>query len=78
VHASQRRPAWQAQWTVAEVFAGVGSVARGFAAAGFQVAYLNDIDPVARGPLTVPTTVPAGSTSCVTSGQSPSQYPARC
>jgi DNA (cytosine-5)-methyltransferase 1 len=34
---------------VAEVFAGVGSVARGFAhAGGFQVAYLNDIDPVAR------------------------------
>jgi DNA (cytosine-5)-methyltransferase 1 len=26
----------------------LGSVARGFAAAGFQVAYLNDIDPVAR------------------------------
>jgi DNA (cytosine-5)-methyltransferase 1 len=36
-------------WVVAEVFAGVGSVARGFACAGgFQVAYLNDIDPVAR------------------------------
>ena len=36
-------------WVVAEVFAGVGSVARGFArAGGFQVAYLNDIDPVAR------------------------------
>ena len=36
-------------WVVAEVFAGVGSVARGFArAGGFQVAYLNDVDPVAR------------------------------
>jgi len=34
---------------VAEVFAGVGSVARGFAhAGGFQIAYLADIDPVAQ------------------------------
>jgi DNA (cytosine-5)-methyltransferase 1 len=34
---------------VAEVFAGVGSVACGFArAAGFQVGYLNDVDQVAR------------------------------
>lgn len=42
-------PAWTAPWTVAEVFAGVGSVARGFArAAGFQVAYLNDADQAAR------------------------------
>ncbi len=42
-------PAWAVPWVVAEVFAGVGSVARGFArAGGFQVAYLNDIDPVAR------------------------------
>src|SRR5215471_1874821 len=41
--------AWAVPWVVAEVFAGVGSVARGFArAGGFQVAYLNDIDPVAR------------------------------
>ncbi|TMR39611.1 DNA cytosine methyltransferase [Nonomuraea zeae] len=38
-----------APWAVAEVFAGVGSVAHGFArAAGFEVAYLNDIDPLAR------------------------------
>lgn len=36
-------------WAVAEVFAGVGSVAQGFArAGGFEIAYLNDIDPVAR------------------------------
>lgn len=43
------RPAWATPWAVAEVFAGVGSVARGFArAGGFQVAYLTDIDPVAR------------------------------
>ena len=42
-------PAWTVPWVVAEAFAGVGSVARGFArAGGFQVAYLNDIDPVAR------------------------------
>ncbi len=42
-------PAWTVPWVVAEVFAGVGSVARGFArAGGFQVAYLNDVDPVAR------------------------------
>jgi DNA (cytosine-5)-methyltransferase 1 len=42
-------PSWSVPWVVAEVFAGVGSVARGFArAGGFQVAYLNDIDPVAR------------------------------
>lgn len=42
-------PAWSAPWAVAEVFAGVGSVARGFArAGGFQIAYLNDIDPMAR------------------------------
>jgi DNA (cytosine-5)-methyltransferase 1 len=42
-------PTWAVPWVVAEVFAGVGSVARGFArAGGFQVAYLNDIDPVAR------------------------------
>src|SRR5260370_35625886 len=43
------RPTWAVPWVVAEVFAGVGSVARGFArAGGFQVAYLNDVDPVAR------------------------------
>ena len=42
-------PTWTVPWVVAEVFAGVGSVARGFArAGGFQVAYLNDVDPVAR------------------------------
>jgi DNA (cytosine-5)-methyltransferase 1 len=42
-------PTWGVPWVVAEVFAGLGSVARGFAGAGgFQVAYLNDIDPVAR------------------------------
>lgn len=42
-------PAWATPWAVAEVFAGVGSVARGFArAGGFEVAYLSDIDPVAR------------------------------
>jgi DNA (cytosine-5)-methyltransferase 1 len=42
-------PAWGTPWAVAEVFAGVGSVARGFArAGGFQVAYLTDVDPVAR------------------------------
>ena len=42
-------PAGTAPWVVAEVFAGVGSVARGFArAGGFQIAYLNDVDPVAR------------------------------
>ncbi|WP_422747197.1 DNA cytosine methyltransferase [Micromonospora sp. WMMD1219] len=36
-------------WAVAEVFAGVGSVAQGFARAGsFDVAYLNDIDEYAR------------------------------
>ena len=38
-----------APWAVAEVFAGVGSVARAFAqATGFQVAYLNDVDQLAR------------------------------
>jgi DNA (cytosine-5)-methyltransferase 1 len=43
------RFAWATPWAVAEVFAGVGSVARGFAqGGGFDVAYLNDIDPVAR------------------------------
>lgn len=42
-------PGWTQPWAVAEVFAGVGSVAQGFArAAGFDIAYLNDIDPVAR------------------------------
>jgi len=42
-------PVWATPWAVAEVFAGVGSVAQGFArAGGFEVAYLNDIDPVAR------------------------------
>ena len=42
-------PVWAMPWVVAEVFAGVGSVARGFArAGGFKVAYLNDVDPVAR------------------------------
>jgi DNA (cytosine-5)-methyltransferase 1 len=42
-------PALAVPWVVAEVFAGVGSVARGFArAGGFQVAYLTDIDPIAR------------------------------
>jgi DNA (cytosine-5)-methyltransferase 1 len=42
-------PARAVPWVVAEVFAGVGSVARGFArAGGFPVAYLNDIDSVAR------------------------------
>jgi len=42
-------PVWAVPWAVAEVFAGVGSVARGFArAGGFEVAYLNDVDPVAR------------------------------
>lgn len=40
---------WRQPWAVAEVFAGAGSVAQGFArAAGFQVAYLNDIDEYAR------------------------------
>jgi DNA (cytosine-5)-methyltransferase 1 len=40
---------WSTPWAVAEVFAGVGSVAQGFArAAGFQVAYLSDIDEYAR------------------------------
>jgi len=40
---------WRQPWAVAEVFAGVGSVAQGFArAAGFDIAYLNDIDPKAR------------------------------
>lgn len=43
------RPAGPVPWAVAEVFAGVGSVARSFACAGgFQIAYLTDIDPVAR------------------------------
>jgi DNA (cytosine-5)-methyltransferase 1 len=51
VGAAHRTPrfAWPTPWAVAEVFAGVGSVARAFADdGGFQVAYLNDIDPVAR------------------------------
>jgi DNA (cytosine-5)-methyltransferase 1 len=51
VSSVHRRPglAWATPWAVAEVFAGVGSVARGFASAGgFQIAYLNDVDPVAR------------------------------
>ncbi|QDY11131.1 DNA cytosine methyltransferase [Micromonospora sp. HM134] len=40
---------WTKPWAVAEVFAGAGSVAHGFArAAGFEVAYLNDIDEYAR------------------------------
>ena len=44
-----RRPSWKRQWAVAEVFAGVGSVAEGFrSGGGFEVAYLNDIDPVVR------------------------------
>lgn len=44
-----RREGRQQPWAVAEVFAGVGSVAHGFArAAGFGVAYLNDIDEYAR------------------------------
>jgi DNA (cytosine-5)-methyltransferase 1 len=42
-------PGWAQPWALAEVFAGVGSVVQGFArAAGFDVAYLNDIDPIAR------------------------------
>lgn len=37
------------RWAVAELFAGVGSVAQGFArAGGFDIAYLNDIDEYAR------------------------------
>ena len=44
-----RRSGWQQQWAVAEVFAGVASVAQGFArAAGFEIAYLNDNDEYAR------------------------------
>ena len=44
-----RRAGWRKQWAVAEVFAGVGSVAHGFErAAGFDVAYLNDVDEYAR------------------------------
>jgi DNA (cytosine-5)-methyltransferase 1 len=44
-----RRDGWQRPWAVAEVFAGTGSVAEGFArAAGFEVAYLNDVDENAR------------------------------
>jgi DNA (cytosine-5)-methyltransferase 1 len=43
------RPRWRAPWAVAEVFAGLGSVAEGFRrGGGFEVAYLNDVDPVAR------------------------------
>ncbi len=46
---SLHRPAWAVPWAVAEMFAGVGSVARGFArAGGFQIAYLNDIDPAVK------------------------------
>lgn len=44
-----RRSPWSQPWAVAELFAGVGSVAEGFrAGAGFDVAYLNDVDPAAR------------------------------
>lgn len=40
---------WSQPWAVAELFAGVGSVAEGFrAGAGFDIAYLNDVDPAAR------------------------------
>jgi DNA (cytosine-5)-methyltransferase 1 len=51
VIADRRQPGqdWARPWAVAEVFAGVGSVARGFArAGGFQVAFLNDVDPAAK------------------------------
>lgn len=45
---SAQRP-WSKPWAVAELFAGVGSVAEGFRrGAGFDVAYLNDVDPAAR------------------------------
>lgn len=45
---SADRP-WSQPWAVAELFAGVGSVAEGFrAGAGFDIAYLNDVDPAAR------------------------------
>jgi DNA (cytosine-5)-methyltransferase 1 len=45
----ERPEGWRERWAVAEVFAGAGSVAQGFArAAGFDVAYLNDIDEYAR------------------------------
>lgn len=47
--ADDGRPRWSTPWAVAEVFAGVGSVAEGFrTGGGFDVAYLNDLDPVAR------------------------------
>lgn len=40
---------WSRPWAVAELFAGVGSVAEGFrTGAGFDIAYLNDVDPAAR------------------------------
>jgi DNA (cytosine-5)-methyltransferase 1 len=43
------RRSWSQRWAVAEVFAGVGSVAEGFrSGGGFDVAYLNDIDSAAR------------------------------
>lgn len=46
---SLHSPSWAVPWAVAEMFAGVGSVARGFArAGGFQIAYLNDIDPAVK------------------------------
>lgn len=45
---SAGRPRTQ-PWAVAELFAGVGSVAEGFrTGAGFDIAYLNDVDPAAR------------------------------
>lgn len=45
---SAGRP-WSQPWAVAELFAGVGSVAEGFrSGAGFDIAYLNDVDPAAR------------------------------
>lgn len=44
-----RREGWREPWAVAEVFAGLGSVAEGFRqGGGFEIAYLNDIDPAAR------------------------------
>src|SRR5882724_9442247 len=44
-----RRDGWRTRWAIAEVFAGVGSFAHGFEqAAGFEVAYLNDIDEYAK------------------------------
>ncbi|MFZ5869386.1 MAG: DNA cytosine methyltransferase [Actinomycetota bacterium] len=40
---------WSKSWAVVELFAGVGSVAEGFrSGAGFDIAYLNDVDPAAR------------------------------